>query len=395
MRNVPRVAYLTHYAELYGANRSLLDLMVGLREAGHVLPHVLLPVEGPFTERLRDNGIPFRVIPWRPWMTTRHYEGGIHHRVGQYVRYARAARIASEVNRSLLPVVLEQFREWDIDIVHLNSLAVGMGGPLSSAKSLPLVWHVREMPERHYDMHLDAGRGGYVRALLKADRIIAISQAACEDVRRYIGPEKAVHVVPNGVFTRSQYDRWSARAGERWKTDTPFTFIMAGVLAEAKGHAEAIRALAIVRQVHPDVMLLIAGAGKQERLSALIGELGLQENVRLLGHLEDTEGVYVNAHALLMCSRSEAFGRVTVEAMAHGLPVIGRAEGGTVQILDHGACGLLYTEGAGALAQRMLELIGDRVAARELGQRGMLHVRDRYDVERCVEEVAAIYRELL
>lgn len=389
-----RVAYLTHYADLYGANRSLLGLLVALRGQGHVLPHVLLPAEGPLTARLLAEGIPFEVIPWRPWMTERHYEGGIHHRIGQYVHYTRAARAARQINNSLLPVVTDQLRQWRIDLIHLNSLAVGLGGPLCRTKSVPVVWHVREMPQRHYGMHLDAGLGSYIQTLLNADRILAISQAACDDVRRYVGPEKSVRVVYNGVFTRAQYEQWSAKADERWKAQTPFTFLMAGVLAEAKGHAEAIRALAVVRKLHPDVRLLIAGAGRHDRLLSLTAELGIQQNVQMLGHLEDLEAFYANGHALLMCSRSEAFGRVTVEAMAHGLPVIGRAEGGTVEVLDNGACGLLYTKGADELAERMLELIKDRGAAMELGRRGRMYIRDRYDVERCAAEVWAVYQEL-
>lgn len=395
MKKVLRVAYLTHYADLYGANRSLLDLMVGLRIAGHALPHVLVPSEGSLTSRLREEGIPFQVIPSRPWMTARHYEGGIHHRIVQYWRYTRAAREAELVNHALLPTVVGHFRQWRIEMVHVNSLAVGLGLPVSAAKSLPLVWHAREMPQLHYGMHLDAGPKSYARALLRADRIVAISQAASDDLRRYIGAEKPIDRVPNGVFTQEQYERWSAQADERWTIGGPFTFIMAGVLAEAKGHSEAIRALKLVRHVHPDVRLLIAGAGRQDRLSELIVELDMQRHVQLLGHQENMEELYGTAHALLMCSRSEAFGRVTVEAMAHGIPVIGRAEGGTVEVVDSGASGLLYSQGPELLAQRMLQLIGDRVSARELGRRGMLHVRDRYGVERCVERMAGIYRELL
>ena len=58
-----RVAHLTHYAELYGANRSLLDLVLELRQRGEVEPHVLMPREGPLSERLRKEGVPVRVLP--------------------------------------------------------------------------------------------------------------------------------------------------------------------------------------------------------------------------------------------------------------------------------------------------------------------------------------------
>src|SRR5689334_9632922 len=64
-----RIAYITHYAELYGANRSMLDLLLELRRRGEVTPFVLLPREGPLTEKLAAEHVPFAVIPWQPWMS--------------------------------------------------------------------------------------------------------------------------------------------------------------------------------------------------------------------------------------------------------------------------------------------------------------------------------------
>ena len=91
-----RITYVTHYPELYGANRSLLDLMRELRERGEVQPHVLLPRDGGLAEVLTQEKIPFRVVPFEPWMSERRYEGRPHHRFMQWLRYERAARKAWE-----------------------------------------------------------------------------------------------------------------------------------------------------------------------------------------------------------------------------------------------------------------------------------------------------------
>ena len=96
-----------------------------------------------------------------------------------------------------------------------------------------------------------------------------------------------------------------------------------------------------------------------------------------------------------MCSRDEAMGRVTVEAMASGLPVIGHARGGTPELVRDGITGFLYTDGAEALAARMLELVGDLSRAKRMGRGGAEEASKRFTVEGYASEVLAVYRSVL
>jgi glycosyltransferase involved in cell wall biosynthesis len=96
-----------------------------------------------------------------------------------------------------------------------------------------------------------------------------------------------------------------------------------------------------------------------------------------------------------MCSRNEAMGRVTVEAMGSGLPVIGHASGGTPELLEDGRTGLLYPGGAEELAERMNTLVTNRAMARDLGNNGMLSAMERFNVERYASEVLEVYRSVL
>lgn len=390
-----RVAYLTHYADLYGANRSLLELITASRSRHGVVPFVLAPKEGPFTQRLAAENIPFRIIAWEPWLSERRYMGRPHHRIGQYLRYERAARRHARRDRELVPVVLEQLRAWQVDLVHVNSVAVGITPALVGKLSVPLLWQVREMPERHYAMHLDAGVRGYIRALRGADRVVAISQAVRADIHRRTGPGLRVDVVYNGVLSEQDYRKLEGTAEERWRNMRPFTFLMAGVIHPGKGQDEAVRALARVHREFPDVRLRIAGGGKADDLRRTIQEFQLQGAVEILGYVDDLSDFYRSGHAFLMCSRHEAMGRVTVEAMGHGLPVIGHAEGGTTELVDHGVTGLLYADGAEELAQRMVELVRDPEKARGLGVAAMRQASERFTIERCAEQVMTIYQELL
>ncbi|MBK7101162.1 MAG: glycosyltransferase family 4 protein [Flavobacteriales bacterium] len=389
-----RVAYLTHYADLYGANRSLLDLMLQLRAAHNVEPMVFLPVDGPLIERLADLGIAHKVVPWAPWMTKRHYEGGWHHRFQQHIRYLRQARGNRIRNKALRPILEEQLAKWGTQLVHVNSLAVGMATELVGRLSIPLVWHMREMPERHYGFHHDHGVRAYVDALKKADARIAISDAVRKDVAHRIGPSVPVEVVHNGIYTAPGFAAAALGSEERWRNVAPFTFLMAGVIHPAKGHDEAIAALAIVLREHK-ARLRIIGGGNKDGLRRAIHAQGLQDQVDLLDYADDLSEFYGSGHALLMCSRHEALGRVTIEAMAHGLPVIGRAEGGTLEVIEDGSTGLLYDKGPEELAVRMLQLIRDPEGAREMATAAMRDVAVRFTVEGSADRVMQRYTELL
>ncbi|HMQ76272.1 MAG TPA: glycosyltransferase [Flavobacteriales bacterium] len=389
------VAYITHYPELYGANRSLLDLMLELRDRGAVRPHVLLPREGDLVAALQREGIAHAVVPFRAWMSERHYSGRLHHRIRQYWQQERQARERAAANRAILPALIERVHRWQVRLLHANSAVVGVAPALKAATGLPLVWHIRELPERQYLLHLDAGTRAYGRALRRADRIIAISQAVREDILRYTGPGARITVVYNGVLRAARYAELAAGNEARWSTTPPFTFLLVGLIHPSKGQVEAVEALALLkRQGHP-VRLVIAGDGRESALRQRIAELGVDDVVELKGFVKDPFPLFRGAHALLMCSRNEAMGRVTVEGMACGLPVVGHASGGTLELVNDGVNGLLYPGGAEALAERMARLATDAGLARRLGAEAARTAAGRFSVERYAGEVNEVYRAVL
>lgn len=390
-----RITWITHYAELYGANRSMVDLILQLRLTGHAAPSVILPREGPLSTYLTDQGVPWAVVPFVPWMSERRYMGGPHHRLGQWWRYEQAARARARTNTALVPAIVAQLKAWGTQLVHLNSAAVPLGPAIHSAFNAPMVRHVRELPERQYLLHLDSGRRAYGRALRDADRIIAISQAVHADILSYTGPLPNIPIIYNGVLGIDRQAALYEEGRHRWAREAPFTFVIIGLIHPSKGQEEAVQALAILRKSHPEVRLRVIGDGRSERLKETILRTGQQNAVALEGFMPDPFPVLQESHALLMCSRNEAMGRVTVEAMACGLPVIGHASGGTKELVDDNGTGLLYDGGADALAACMARLVEDRDLARKLGDKGAARAAERFSIERYATEVANVHRAVL
>jgi glycosyltransferase involved in cell wall biosynthesis len=137
--------------------------------------------------------------------------------------------------------------------------------------------------------------------------------------------------------------------------------VLLGRYTPEKGQADAIAALGIcVRQGHP-LRLALAAAGDaaaRQALADLARAHGVGDLVDVSGWTDDPYALYASADATLMLSRNEAFGRVTVESLMCGTPVIGYRAGGTSEILAGGG-GILVEPGPEALAAAILHLAAD------------------------------------
>ncbi len=391
-----RIAFITHYDQLYGANRSLLDLIAGLSAHG-VLSHVIAPQHGPLTEALRARAIPYGVAPIQKWMLSYRpdpVDSPLQLLRRGYYQVLAGGRLAR--NLACLPALTKRLRDWEIDVVYTNSLVTPAGMLLAGAARRPHVWHIREYDSPDFPLHADWG-GRFSRRLAQgtATALIANSRATLAANFGPTAPAKA-HVIYNGVLPLAEFDR--LRVGGTSSSARPFTFALIGLLHPGKGQAEAIHALALLTEEHPHVRLVLAGSGNQayvQELRQLVTELGVAERVAFLGYVADPFAVYEQADAALTCSRHEGMGRTTAEAMAAGLPVIGYDGGGTPEVIDDGQTGLLYRGGAAELAQAMSRFVAAPEWAAQLGENGWAVARERFSIERYAQEIFEVLQKLV
>ena len=387
------VLYLTHYADLYGANRSLLDLVVGLRDAGAVRPFVVSAADGPFVKALQRSAIDHAVVPFASWMHKQIYSGRMHHRLLQRMRFRRAARMRDQLNAGAIRRIAALARDRGTGLVHTNSAVIGIGGLLARSLHVPHVWHIRELPFLHYRFKVDGGVRRYTRELRQADALIALSQAVVDDTRHWMPKGDQVHIIPNGIITAEGWQLRERMAADRWNSDDTFNFMLAGYFHASKGQLEAVRAFAAVHATSPLTRLHLVGDGQMAPVKEFVHTLGLDKVVTLHGFVEDVRQVMDHAHAVLQCSHFEALGRITLEAMADGLPVIGHASGATPELVTDGTSGCLYRTSE-ELVAAMRRLALDREEAQRMGRAGRQRVLDEFTLDLMLERTQRIYREL-
>jgi glycosyltransferase involved in cell wall biosynthesis len=177
------------------------------------------------------------------------------------------------------------------------------------------------------------------------------------------------------------------------------TVLFAGRLVEKKGVLVLLRALRLVRERVPAVLLRIAGDGPDRpRVEAAISELGLRDCVELTGHLGRDELERAAAGAWVQAVPStweEPFGLVAAEAMMRGTAVVASGSGGLTEVVRHGETGLLVAPGeSAALADAIAELCADRERALSMGAAGRAFALAELTDDRLVDRFEAVYAEL-
>jgi len=229
--------------------------------------------------------------------------------------------------------------------------------------------------------------------LRTVDYAIMGTQSAA-DVWRAKGYRGPVAVVPQfGVDPVIFAPRAAPRDPSR------FTVGFVGRLREEKGGADLLHALAQLPRA--DWRLAIVGDGPERvALANLAQQLGIAECISFeTRRSTEMPAFYRSIDALAIPSLTrpnwkEQFGRVIIEAMACGVPVVGSSSGAIPDVI--GDAGLVFPESdRDHLAQHLRRLLDDPALRRDLAERGRARVLARFTQQQVAEQTVAVYRALL
>jgi glycosyltransferase involved in cell wall biosynthesis len=194
-----------------------------------------------------------------------------------------------------------------------------------------------------------------------ADGIVAVSQGVAQDLLNLTGlSENRISVIYNPVITPEMQQKSQEKLDHPWfKPGEPPVILGVGRLTEQKDFPTLIRAFAQVRQVQSARLIILGNGSERKKLKLLIQELDLENEVTLLGFVENPYAYMAKAKVFVLSSAWEGFGNVLVEAMAVGTPVIStNCESGPAEILDNGKYGDLVPVGdSNALAAAILKVL--------------------------------------
>jgi glycosyltransferase involved in cell wall biosynthesis len=378
-----KVLFVDHTANLGGGELCLLDLARLHRSSCRV---VLLS-DGPLHKRLIEQGITTKILKSSPAL----------HQVRKRVKVSSILKALTGIFADARTLATEAK---DCDLIWANTHKAFVVSALSTIFSpKPVVYHLHDLLDPSHFSFWNR-KGVVMLANYSARSVVANSQATARSFIASGGKKTLLHTLYNGFEFQEvlKHDQMLANFQEDFGEGEHFIIGLFSRLTSWKGQHILLEALA---SLPPRFCALVVGdalfAEDREyvrRLHEQVASLGLQQRVRFLGFREDAWELMASCDVLVHCSvLAEPFGRVVVEGMATGKPVVAVDAGGVPEIIEDSRTGLLVPPGdAEALAKALRRLEADPPWAKVLGEAGRKGVTDRFSLEATSVQMDQILR---
>jgi glycosyltransferase involved in cell wall biosynthesis len=387
-----RIAYLSPSGQLGGAEACLLDMVAVVRNSRPDWDvNVILGEPGPLQQKLTALDVKTTVLPL-PATIARLGDSG----AGSRLRLAWNLIRSSPQILSYRSQFQHQFAQLRPDVIHTNGFKMHVFGALASRRS-KVVWHIHDYV---------GCRPLMVRILRqlspRVEAVIANSQSVADDVRRMLPVRK---VVP--IFNVVDLDEFCPEGTRLPLPDAPPGAVRVGLVATMawwKGHRLFLNAIAKVEKNIPIYAVIVGGsvyqtASRQESIEGLRAyaeKLGISDRVCFTGFVDEPAAAMRSLDIVVHASTEpEPFGRVIVEAMACGKPVITSGTGGASEILALGDFARTFSSGnAESLAAVISELACNSQLRIQLGQSGLRIASDHFGRNKLAAELIPFYERL-
>lgn len=381
MKKIERVLFIaSDNNNASGAFLSMIKLITLLRDKYGIEVLVVLPYKGSGQELLKKYNISYVIIRSYPWIIP--LKSSISQRIKIWPKRA--------INLFAIFQICKIIKLFNPGLVHINTSWSYVGAIAAYKMKTKVVWHIREYLEEDRSVKIWNRNKGY-RIINKADAIITISKDLFGKYHKIFDLSK-LHMIYNGIDINRFYKPKREIFGRE-----RYYFSCVGGLYKEKDQDLLIRACKKVADKGvSNFELHIVGEGPEKnKLERRVDELGLQNNVFFDGFISEPEKVYEKTDIALMVSRSEAFGRVTIEAMLSGALVIGSNSGATKELIDNNTYGYLYEAGnEDDLANSIIQAIQQRLKSQTKASNARERAYTFFSAEHNAEEIYNVYNVL-
>ena len=378
-----RILYLHAGAEMYGADKVLLELIKGL-DSKEFEAHVILPNDGVLVEALRQVGAQVSVLDY-PILRRKYFNPkGIADYIRSYNFYAKQIALYA--------------REHSIDMVHNNTAAVLEGIYLKRKLKLPLIWHVHEIivkPKAISDF-INMLMGRY------ADKIVTVSQAVANHIKQspFI-KDSQVEVIYNGVDNAVYYPMDASSIREKFDIEEDALVIgMIGRVNAIKGQNDFIEAVEPLLEKNKKAVAFLAGGvfpGEEWRLEELdkrIASSSVVSQIHRIDYYDKTSELYNMFDIFVLPSiKPDSLPTVVLEAMACSKPVVGYNNGGIAEMVVDDKSGCLVKPNRPQELSNAISLLLDSSEKREkFGRVGYQRQKELFSLESYIKNFSELYK---
>lgn len=378
------ILFVSHSAELYGAERVLLLTIEGLnKEKFNSI--LVLPRSGPFGELAEKLRIETFYVPSKWWITEK--------RNIWKQPFSWLWNLKSFVQMSRL------IDEKKIDLVFSNSAVNFTGALAARRKNVPHVWSVHEILEGPSSVvcFLLGKRALFRLISALSTRIIVNSDTTGLPFNK----QNKLRKINIGVRGNHEHTVSENALRRRFGFDPEdFVIGVVGKIYPEKGQKEVIEALNMIVNNYPQVRLLVVGevrnAGYQRKIQKYISANNLEKHVAMTGYRTEIYTILSMLNLLVVASTVESFGRVALEAMAVKTPVLAVRKGGISEVIFPGESGFLVeSRDPKVLAQGICSVLESPEHVSRIIEKGYQEVQEKYSVKNQIRSTEEVLKECL
>ena len=281
----------------------------------------------------------------------------------------------------------------EVEFIHTNISAIDLGVKLATKYKLKNIMHIREFWDLDFNMH--SYRKNYIKYLNKnIFAFIAISNAIRQHWIKKGIDEKKIYTIYNGV----NFDNIIPKK-EFNKSNDKIKILMMGSISEGKGQQELVKAVSLLdRKIKENIQVDIVGSGyvfAEENLKKEIANNKLESVINFKGYDKDIRKKINTYDIGIICSKSEGFGRVTIEYMSAGVCVIASNTGANIELIEENKNGFLYKKGnCYDLAKKITFVFQNRTLLEEIAKNSISTAKSKFSTDIFVKNIMNFYEYL-
>lgn len=347
-----RILLVSHSQKLGGAEKCLIELAAGLAKAGWEV-YVVVPSRGENFASFAAIAREVIISPYAWWVHGR--EGWKKTRLLRKTlsQLRSASRLAGIIKRVQPAAVLS------------NTVTIPAAAIAARWCKVRHFWFIHELATEDHQLYFDYGLQRSCRIIARYSEKVFVNSAFVRQKFQQFIPEDQLAIVSYGV------EEPVLATGQQPSGHRPNLY-MIGQISRAKGQLDAIQAhQQLLSKGMPSALHIIGQKSDRvyfEEITHYIREHQIP-GIHFIDHCTQPFALIKDNAVGLVCSRNEAFGRITIEYMMAGVPVVGADAGNTPSLIDDGHNGLLYDPGnASMLAEKIALLITGQIVEKLTAQ---------------------------
>lgn len=366
-----KVLFISHTANLAGAERSLLNLISNLKKMG-IICEVVLPHRGLLEDKLTQIGVKYNIIPYEWWA----------HDAKNFVKIQ--PHVASANNQAIIDIA-NYIKKFNPNVVYTNTMVIPWGAIAAKLTGKPHIWSIREFGDKTQDLKCDLGYKQTLKIIDNLSSAVFVNSKAVQKEICELIPQSKVSLFYN--YITLDHKTISEKV---IKNSSIYKLIIVGSILPSKGQLEAVKALKYLNNysIHLSIVGPVINKDYLEKINNFIKNNDLKDKVTILDFTENPYRFMKESDATLVCSRNEAFGRTVVESMLLKRVVIGTKSGGITEQIKDGQNGFLYTPGKPIqLAEKIAYLIDHPKIAKKMALQGYQGVKKNFTQQKCIDNL--------